>query len=321
MADLDISFVIVNWNTRALLLQCVAAIYETVKSLSIEVIVVDNGSTDDSVQAVQNTFPQVRCIVNSENKGFGAANNQAFRVMRGRYALLLNTDATLKPRAAQSLFAFMESHPQTGMACGQLLNPDGSKQNSHATFPSLLGLAVNESLLKWLLPGKYPSKYRDYKEPLPIDSCVGACMIVRQSAMEEVGLFDERYFFFFEETDWARQFWQGGWQVHFVPQAQIIHAQGQSAGANALARKLFYYSRYQYLHKWHPSQFGVMKAVILLRLALNVVLNSAAVLLTAGLVQNSRFRCQRYWQLLTWHFSACPFPMARPAAAENKAHE
>jgi hypothetical protein len=319
MANIDISFVIVNWNTRELLLQCVAAIYATVRNKTFEIILVDNGSADGSVQAVQNVFPQVRCIINTENKGFGAANNQAFRIMQGRYALLLNTDATLKPQAVQTLFGFMESHPQTGMACGQLFNPDGSKQNAHAAFPSVLSLLINESLLKWLLPGKYPSKYRDYNEPLPVDSCVGACMIVRKSAMDQVGLFDERYFFFFEETDWARQFWQGGWQVHFVPQAQIIHAQGQSAGANALARKLFYYSRYQYLRKWHPGQFPVMIGVIVLRLGINVLLNSAAVLLTAGLSSNTRFRCQRYWRLFTWHLSGCAFPMARPAATKGKA--
>jgi GT2 family glycosyltransferase len=321
MAAIDISFVIVNWNTRDLLLQCVTAIYASVQNQSFEIILVDNGSTDGSIPAVLSAFPQVRCVTNTENKGFGVANNQAFRIMQGRYALLINTDATLKPHAVKTLYEFMESHLPAGMACGQLLNPDGSKQNSHAAFPSLLNLLINESLLKWLLPRKYPSKYQSYDQPLPVDSCIGACMIVRKTAMDQVGLFDERYFFFFEETDWARQFWHKGWQVFFVPQAHIIHAQGQTAGVQAVARKLFYYSRYQYLRKWHPGSFLIMKAVILMRLAINVIFNSAAVLLTVGLVRNIRFRCWRYWQLFTWHFAGCPFPLGRSKAVKENAHE
>ena len=318
MAETDISFIIVNWNTRELLLQCVASVCKTASDRSIEIIVVDNGSRDDSIKVLQEKFPQVHCITNSENRGFGAANNQGFAIMKGRYALLLNTDATMTPGAMDALYGFMESRPDAGMACGQLLNPDGSKQNSHSAFPSLLGLMVNESLLKWLLPGKFPSKYQHYAQPLPVDSCVGACMIVRKAAMDQVGFFDERYFFFFEETDWARLFWEQGWKVFFVPQAQIVHAQGQSAGANALARKLFYYSRYQYLRKWHPRQYSYMKGIILLRLGINVIVNSAAVLLTAGLSSGNRFRCQRYYQLLVWHLSGCPFPMARPSASEGR---
>lgn len=320
MAETDISFIIVNWNTRELLLQCVASVYQTASDISIEIIVVDNGSRDDSIKALREKFPQVHCIANSENRGFGAANNQGFGMMKGRYALLLNTDATLTPGALEILYKFMETRPDVGMACGQLLNPDGSKQNSHAAFPSMLSLMVNESLLKWLLPGKFPSKYHHYDQPLPVDSCVGACMIVRKIAMDQVGFFDERYFFFFEETDWARQFWEHGWKVFFVPQARVIHAQGQSAGTNVLARILFYYSRYQYLRKWHPRQYPIMKGIILLRLLNNVVFNAVAVLLTVGLSSATRFRCQRYYRLLTWHLSGCPFPKARPAQSAGSAH-
>ena len=162
MVETGISFIIVNWNTRDLLLRCVAAIYDAVQRIPFEIILVDNGSSDGSIEAVGRHFPDVTCIANKENKGFAAANNQAFDVMGGQYAVLVNTDVVLLPGAIDALHDFMESHPEAGMACGQLLNPDGSKQNSHAGFPSLWTLLVNESLLKWLFPRKYPSKYHHY---------------------------------------------------------------------------------------------------------------------------------------------------------------
>lgn len=309
MVEPDITFVIVNWNTRELLLQCLHAIHETSAALAIEIIVVDNGSSDDSLQAAQRLFPSIRCIANNENRGFAAANNQAFQAMRGRYALLINTDATVLPGSVDALLTFMEARPDVGMACGQLLNTDGSKQNAFAAFPSLLSLMVNESLLKLLLPQKFPSKYREYSLSIEVDSCIGACMIVRKRAMDQVGFFDERYFFFFEETDWARQFWQKGWRVCFVPDARIVHAQGQSAGASALARRLFYHSRYQYLLKWHPRSFNVMKAMIGIRLAVDTLFNALATLLTLGMHSGTRNRCKRYLKLLTWHVQGCPSPV------------
>ena len=309
MTEFDLSFVIVNWNTRDLLCQCIQAIHRTVVDQRYEIILVDNASSDGSVEAVRRQFPEVRCIVNRENRGFGAANNQAFAVMQGRYAVLINTDAELLEGAAKKLHTFMETHSEVGMACGQLLNTDGSRQNSHATFPTLLPLLVNESALKMLFPKRYPSKYQTYVQPLAVDSCIGACMIVRKTAMEQVGVFDERYFFFFEETDWARQFREHGWEIYFVPDAQIIHAQGQSAGENVLSRKLFYYSRYQYLRKWHSRLYPLMKSLIVLRLFFNALLNSVAVVLTAGMLSDMRMRCRRYLQLLAWHIAGCPFPI------------
>jgi len=143
---MDISVIIVNWNTRDLLLNCIRSVYETVQEIEFEIWVVDNGSTDESQQAVKAAFPQVHLIENTQNRGFAAANNQALKQMAGRYALLLNSDAALTERAAERLLAFMESTPTAGMACGQLLNPDGTLQNSIANFPTLLTLISKETL-------------------------------------------------------------------------------------------------------------------------------------------------------------------------------
>lgn len=134
---MDISFIIVNWNTRVLLLDCLESIYKTVRHPSFEVWVVDNASEDGSAEAVAAAHPRVNLIENEVNRGFAAANNQALKRMRGRYALLLNSDAALTPGAADELYRFMEENPDAGMACGQLLDPDGSLQNSFAPFPCL----------------------------------------------------------------------------------------------------------------------------------------------------------------------------------------
>src|SRR4030042_4812169 len=148
--SMDISIIIVNWNTKDLLRNCLNSIYQTVQNISLEIIVVDNASHDGSVAMVREEFPQVNVIENKENRGFGAANNQAISIMKGRYALLLNTDTVLKEHAVYELFSFMEAHPDAAMACGQLLNADGSKQNSIASFPTLWTLLFNTPLLEYL---------------------------------------------------------------------------------------------------------------------------------------------------------------------------
>ena len=135
--------VIVNWNTKILLLDCLASVYKTVKNISMEIWVVDNASSDGSMDAVQWFYPDTKIIQNSKNLGFAAANNRAFKRMRGRYALLLNTDTVLTEGAVETIYNFMvKHHPDVGMACGQLLNQDGSKQNSFANFPSLAAFLI-----------------------------------------------------------------------------------------------------------------------------------------------------------------------------------
>ncbi len=302
----DLSIIIVNWNTKKLLLDCLASVYETVKGTSMEVWLVDNASTDGSVEAVKGLYPNVRIIQNSQNIGFAAANNRAFKRMCGRYAVLLNTDALLTKGAVKAIYDFMEKTPDAGMACGQLLNPDGSKQNSIANFPGLPSLLFNETLLRILLPGRYPSKRKEYKNPIEVDSCVGACLIVRKKTMDHVGLLDDDYFFFFEETDWARRIKQSGWKVYFVPTARIIHLQGRSVGHNVRSRILFYRSRYIYFQKWHRSNYGLVQGVIFSRLVMNAALNFIAFIGTLGLHAGIRVKLDTYVKLINWHLEGCP---------------
>jgi len=302
----DVSIVIVNWNSKQLLLDCLAAVYENVRNVSFEVWVVDNASSDGSVEAVSAKFPQVRIICNEVNLGFAAANNKALRQMAGRYALLLNTDAVLTPGAVERLYRFMEENQAAAMSCGQLLNADGSRQNSIANFPNFLTLLCKESMLRLLWPTRYPSKRQDYAVPTPVDSCIGACLMVRKKAMDEVGLLDERYFFFMEETDWALQMKKAGRGSVFIPDAQIYHLQGQSVGPGLKGRILFYRSRYQYFRKWHPKSYPLAYVLLSARLVINTALNLLGTMVTMGLHKGVRQKLRVYSGLIAWHLRGCP---------------
>ena len=304
---MDITIVIVNWNTRDLLRDCLKSVYKTVRNITFKIIVVDNASHDDSVAMLGEKFPGIRIIENSENRGFAAANNQAFALMKGRYALLLNTDTVLTENAVHELFVFMKNHDDATMAGGQLLNSDGSRQNSIANFPTVLSLLANTSLLEYLFPRRFPSKRYAHKEPLEVESVIGACMLVRKKAMDEVGMFDERYFFFFEETDWACQMRPAGWKIYHVPSALIYHLQGQSVGRNVRSRIEFYRSRYKFFNKWKGRSYNAaVSLVAFIRLIVNWLLTSAGCILTAGVNKEIRDKWVVYSRLILWHLKGCP---------------
>jgi len=303
---MDISIIIVNWNTKRLLLECLSSVFKTINKLSFEIWLVDNASCDGSVEAVKQNYPDVKIIQNKKNLGFAAANNIALESMSGRYALLLNTDTILTNGAVENLFDFMEKNQDAGMACGQLLNQDGSKQNSIANFPGILSLLGNESLLQILFPKKFPGKKREYKKPVEVDSCIGACLMVRKKAIDEVGLLDKRYFFFFEETDWAYRMKQSEWKIYFVPSAKIFHIQGQTVGHKASSRIMFYRSRYSYFKKWHLHSYLFIRFIIFARLLINATLSLAGVVATIGMHVGIKKKLSVYSRLILWHLAGCP---------------
>jgi GT2 family glycosyltransferase len=313
---MEISVIIVNWNTKNLLQNCLDSVYQTMGNLAFEIIVVDNASSDGSLSMLEEKYPQVIKITNQENKGFGAANNQGFAIMKGKYALLLNTDTVLIPNAVNKLWSFCEGHPAAAIVCGQLLNADGSKQNSVAAFPTLLTLATNTSLLEFLFPKSFPSKRYEHKEPIDVDSAIGACMMIRKKALDEVSFFDERYFFFFEETDLAYALRRAGWSIYQVPDAFIYHFQGQSIGYNDKSRIEFYRSRYQFLRKWHSfSYYYLTSGIIFLRLVVNWILSFMAVGVTLGLTKKLTQKLAVYSQLICWHIKKILSP-----ASQNQAY-
>jgi GT2 family glycosyltransferase len=265
----DLSIIIVNWNTRDYLLNCLQSLMRTEGS-PWEVIVVDNGSWDGSGAEVKRLFPTVRLIENDTNLGFAKAVNQGLRFFSGRYALLLNPDTQVKDGTIEKLLFFMENYPGAGVAGVQLLNLDGTKQNSIANFPSLATELFNKRVLRWLFPERFPGKERHYAGPVEVESVIGACMLVRRKALDEVGFLDEDYFLFLEETDWCFRMERAGWKVYHVPQAEIIHFQGKSAEQDKKRSKIEYYrSRYHFFKKnrgkveWFTLLTGRMLALSL----------------------------------------------------------
>ncbi len=305
---MDLSIIIVNWNTKNFLLQCLESVYSMLKGIEMEVFVVDNGSIDGSVVAAKERFPEVKFIQNEMNLGFARANNQALHHAKGKYLLLLNPDTQVKEGAIERLISFMDAHPEAGGAGAQLLNADGSKQNSIANFPSLATELLNKSLLRFLFPEAFPGKGRDYLEPIEVDSVIGACMIVRRDAIEQVGLLDEDYFLFLEETDWCYRMKRAGWKIYHVPQAEIYHFQGKGAEREKeRARAEYYRSRYHFFKKNRGSlQWFVLLIGSVIKLIVESVIIGVACLFTFFAIKKWRRRLSIYAYLMLWHLRGFP---------------
>ncbi len=308
---MDISFVIVNWNTRKLLLDCLASIPEAVAGFSHEIIVVDNGSADGSPEAVRKQFPEVRLIENTDNKGFARANNQALVIARGRYLLLLNSDTVLRPDTISGLVAFLDAEPSAAMAGPRMVGGDGTVQNSYDNFPSLATELLNKSLLRKLFPKKYSGKAATAGDPFEVDSLIGACIVVRATALQEVGMFDEDYFFFLEETDWCLRMRKAGWKVFHVPRVDIVHLQGQSKRQRPASAWIEYYrSLYLFFKKNRSAaSYLFLRVCRFLKLVVNLVLTVAGLVLTLGGKRRYREKTPVYAHLVWWHIRLCPLSM------------
>jgi len=230
----DVSIIIVNWNTRNILRNCLLSIYDQTKEIYFEVIIVDNASTDGSVEMVKRDFPQAALIENMVNRGFAAANNQGLKIAKGQYILLLNSDTIVLDGAIQKTVAFAEQHPKAAVIGCKVLNPDGSLQPTCFMFPSLLNMFLSSTYLYKLFPkskffGREQMTWWDRNDVREVDVITGCFMLVRRRAIEQTGLMDEQFFVYGEETDWCYRFRQGGWKVLFIPDAEIVHLGGQSS--------------------------------------------------------------------------------------------
>ncbi len=263
---MDLSIVIVSWNVRDLLLQCLQSIYSITTSSSFEIIVVDNASQDDTLARVKAQFPQVQQIENHENVGFARANNQAIAVSTGRYVLLLNPDTRVFPGALDYLVQFLDAHPGAGAAGSHLLNPDGSLQASCYPFPTLW----REFWRLFNLDALYPvALYRqdkwDLSQPRQVDYLQGTSLMLRRSALDQVGLLDENFFVYTEETDLCYRLHKAGWALFWVPQSQVTHYGGQST--RQVAQQMFvslYRTKMQFIRKHYGGAAAWLYRVIIL---------------------------------------------------------
>jgi GT2 family glycosyltransferase len=306
---MDISFIIVNWNTSALLLDCLHSILNTVSGFTYEIVVVDNGSRDGSVQAVKQQFSApVTLIENPDNRGFARANNQALGIARGRFIILLNTDTIVQAGAIASLVRLLEDIPAAAVAGPRMIDQDGSLQNSFDNFPSLATELFNKSLLRFLFPGKFAGKNSSASTPFEVESIIGACMAIRRDAIQKVGMLDEDYFFFLEETDWCFRLRAAGWKIYHHPGAAIVHLQGQSKKRRpALARIEYYRSLYLFFWKNRsPLSYAVLRVARFVKVIITCVLNLLGLCLTAGQSRKLREKTAVYGLLLCWHLLLCP---------------
>jgi hypothetical protein len=254
-----LSIIIVNWNTRDLLANCLASISQTAGDLTSEIIVVDNGSTDDSVDMVSRQFPQVRVLRNDSNVGFAGANNQGMALARGRYLLLLNSDAVLQDDNLQQAIRFMDERRDVGVCGAKLLNLDGTFQGSYSDFPTLISeFLMATGLGSKLVSPYYPSpKPRPREEPHEVDWIGGAFMLLRRKVFEQVGGMDEQYWMYSEETDWCYRIKQAGWKIYYLPRVAILHVGGGSTRKRrAEMEAQLYKSKVRFFIKNYNFAFG-----------------------------------------------------------------
>jgi GT2 family glycosyltransferase len=282
-----------------------------IQGFEIEIFVVDNGSQDGSGNEVKKAFPSVHLVENEKNLGFAKAVNQGLEKASGRYILLLNPDTQVKNGAIERLISFMDVHLDVGVVGAQLLNSDGSRQNSIANFPSLATELLNKSLLRWLFPKVFPGKEKDYSEAIEVDSVIGACMMVRRDAINQVGLLDEEYFLFLEETDWCFRIKKAGWKIYHVPQAEVYHFQGKSAEVEKEKAKIEYYrSRYYFFKKNRGElQWRFLISGLMIKLGFELLGMVAASLLTLFTIKRWRTKLSIYAYLFWWHLRFCPAEM------------
>lgn len=243
---MDVSVVIVAWNVRELLYNCLKSVYEETKDLDFEVIYVDNASEDGSVEMVEENFPEVSILQNKENRGFVVANNQGIEIAKGRYVLLLNSDTVILDNAIAKSVEFADKNPQAAVIGCRVVNPDRTLQPTGFMFPSTLNMLLSCTYLYKIFPksrffGREHMTWWDRNDIREIDAVTGCYMLVRRKAIEQVGAMDKRYFIYCEETDWCYRFKENGWKIMFTPVPEIIHYGGQTTKQRADKFKLQLY--------------------------------------------------------------------------------
>lgn len=250
----DLSIVIVSWNVRGLLANCLAALPAATEGLSTETIVVDNESTDGTAAWLASR-PGLRLLANRENVGFARANNQGLALARGIYLVLLNPDTEPRPGSLTAMVNFMDARPRSGAASPRLVRPDGSPQ------PYAFG---GDPSPWYLLRRAFAHARKGYLHdwaaaaPQRVDWVSGACLVVRRGTYEQAGGLDEAMFMYFEDNEWCRRMRVAGWQVWYNPRAEVVHIGGASLNQNPAARAAYYRSLAYFYRKHYGRVAGAL---------------------------------------------------------------
>jgi len=270
MNNFDLSIVILNYKTQKLVKYCIWGIKKLKLPLKYEIIVIDNNSDDGCAEMIKKNFIDVKFIQADENRGYAAGNNLGIKKAQGKYLLILNPDIAFLGKAIEKMYEFMENHPEIGILGPKLLNADYTLQYSCGIFPdwhlpfyrrTFLGKTKNGQA--WLK--KYLMMEWNHQENREIDWVFGACLMVRKKALDKIGLLDERFFLYLEDTDWCRRFWENNYKVVYFAKAEVIHYHQRSSAENLGLRGLlsrpgrihlasFFKYYFKYLGKPNPHK-------------------------------------------------------------------
>jgi len=273
--NIDVSIVIVSYNTKELTRECLVSIKKYAGDVSHEVFVVDNASVDGSADMVSEEFPRIQLIRMKENLGFAGGNNPAMKKASGRYVLLLNSDAFLAENVLADTIRYMDNNKEVGVLGCKLTNPDGSMQPSARMLPGpinkilhITGLAARFPSSKFF--GRVDFSWWDHSTPRSVGWVVGAFFLIRQSTIDDIGILDDHYFLYFEEIDYCLTARRAGWDVVFYPYAQVVHLGGQSAaktpakisskGKQMISIRIT--SEFRYYRKMYGPHYVLMSALI-----------------------------------------------------------
>ncbi len=245
---MKLSIVIVNWNTRDLLRQFLESIAKYSPSFDYEVFVVDNASHDHTVSMIVSDFPGVKLIANGSNRGFAAANNQAIKLCRGEYVLCLNPDTKVLSGALETIVRWADQKHEAGIVGGQILNFDGTVQGSIRKFPNFWEQFFVNKILR-----RDPEKNFDYSREQKVDQVMGAFMLLRREMLNEIGLWDEGYYIWMEDVDICKRAQLAGWQVYYLPTAQVAHSRGASFNQHSQIWRQYNFNKscIRYYHTYH----------------------------------------------------------------------
>ncbi|KRE51045.1 glycosyltransferase family 2 protein [Paenibacillus sp. Soil724D2] len=232
---MDLSIIVLNYKTRDLTLACLQSVFSSATYYKYEVILIDNASNDGIIPMVNEQYPQVVSIANTNNVGFSKANNQGIRIAKGRYVLLLNSDTIVQDDTLEVMLRFMDENPNLGASGCKIVLPDGSLDKAcKRGFPTPSASFYYAFGFSKLFPkvprfNQYQLGYLSPDEEYPIDSLVGAFMLIRREAIEQVGMLDEEFFMYGEDIDWCYRIKEAGWVNYYYPRTQIVHYKGASS--------------------------------------------------------------------------------------------
>ena len=310
-----LSLIIVNWNTRALLTNCLESVFADPDSSEWEVVVVDNASEDGSAKMLRTRFPQAKLIANATNQGYVTGNNLGLEAATGQQLLLLNSDTVVEPGALSGLTRFLAGEPEAGVAGPKLLNRDGTLQLSCGIPPTFWSECANKILLHKLLPFFNLGRWK-HDEIREVGWVTGACLLVRREVLDRVGALDENIFMFYEDLDWCMRIRTAGWKIFYVPESRICHLGGQSTCQDLGRMLVISQQSLYYLYAKHFSERlqGLLRLLTLYEMIIRWLAWSGIYFLSRRRRQKATERLQAYSEILSRSIREKPYWSPDPNA-------